>query len=146
MRKSMLKRIVIILLALAVIVAIPLIVAYTPRTPIKAAYGTPERIEVRNGNNGKSCVITDPEVLEWITDAFCGDVFHRSRGSFGMGWSYKLTFVFGEEGRTTFILCSPEEIKIGYTRYVPVSGETYSQVFDYLSELTGFPPDKYEAE
>ena len=134
--KKALKITLLILLAAAVIVAVPLIISRTPRTPIKAAYGTPERIEVRNGNNGKSCVITDPEVLEWITDAFCGDVFHRSRGSFGMGWSYKLTFVFGEEGRTTFILCSPEEIKIGYSRYAPVSGESYAQVYDYLDSLT----------
>lgn len=131
----MLKRIILILLTLAVIVGIPLIVAYTPRTPIRADCGTPERIEVKNGNNGKNCVITDPEVLEWITDAFRGDELRRSGDGFGMGWSFKLTFVFGEEGRTTFILDSPEKIKIGYSHYAPVSGETYTQVFDYLSAL-----------
>lgn len=133
----MLKRILLILLAAAVLVAVPLIISRTPRTPIKAAYGTPERIEVRNGNNGKSCVITDPEVLEWITDAFCGDEFRWNGSALGPGWSFRLTFVFGgDEGRTSFILQNRKELRIGFSFYAPVSGESYAEVYDYLDSLT----------
>lgn len=131
----MLKRIIIILLVLALVVSVPLIISHAPRTPIKADCETPERIEVKSGNSGKECTITDPEVLEWITDTFRGDEFRRSGSALGAGWSFKMTFVFEGEGRTTFILTSPEELKIGFSFYAPVSGESYAQVFDYLSEL-----------
>ena len=135
--KKVTKITLLILLAAAVLVAVPLIISRTPRTPIKADCGVPERIEVQYGGGSMNLTITDPEALAWITDAFRGDEFRWNGSALGPGWSFRLTFVFGgDEGRTSFILQNRGELRIGFSFYAPVSGESYAEVYDYLDSLT----------
>ncbi len=112
------------------------------------------KLEIFNGNNGQTVVLTDGdhvyeneegeivvvpdrEVIQRIVDEFYGIQFKRTGTRFGMGTSF--WFTFNDDEDTTFILMSEDQASRGRFFYEPVDGRDYSDLCHYLSEITGWP-------
>lgn len=111
------------------------------------------KLEIFNGNNGQTVVLTDGdhvyenaegeivvvpdrEVIQRIVDEFYGIQFKRTGTRFGMGTSF--WFTFNDDKDTTFILMSEDQASRGRFFYEPVDGRDFSDLFHYLSEITGW--------
>lgn len=111
------------------------------------------KLEIFNGNNGQTVVLTDGdhvyenqegeivvvpdrEVIQRIVDEFYGIQFKRTGTRFGMGTSF--WFTFNDDEDTTFILMSEDQASRGRFFYEPVDGRDFSDLCHYLSEITGW--------
>ncbi len=139
--KKRIKKRWIILGAVLLIVVATAIYLLMPVTFVDFPASEVTKLEIFNGNNGETVVLTDgyhvyedeegqiivvpdQEVIQRIVDEFYGVQFKRTGTRFGMGTSF--WFTFNDDEDTTFILMSEVQASRGRFFYDPVDGREFS--------------------
>lgn len=151
--KKHLKKRWIALGTILLIIAATTVYLLMPVTFVDFSVSEVTKLEIFNGNNGVTVVLTDgyhvyedeegeiivvpdQEVIQRIVDTFYGVQFKRSGTRFGMGTSF--WFTFNDDEDTTFILMSEDQVSRGHFFYDLVDGRDFSDLCHYLSEITGW--------